>query len=108
MMNNSDNCGFIKDEGIVLLHKFSSLKGVLLHKNNLTRKGVEILSQGNFPHMMRLDFGKKVNDSAHNDIADEGIVFLHKFPTLKRIGLRNTSITGKGVQALSEGNFPSL
>ena len=57
MMNNSDKCGFIDDEEIVLLHKFPFLRGVLLHKNNLTRKGVEALSRGNFSSMVRLDLG---------------------------------------------------
>ena len=107
-MNNSDDFGSIGDEGMVLLHKFPSVRAVLLHKNSITKKGVEVLSKGKFPYISRLDLGTTVDNEAFNKIGDEGIVFLHKFPTLKRIGLRNTNITGKGVQTLSEGNFPSL
>ena len=38
-------------EGISFLHKFTSLKDLYLSKNQLTRKEVQILSEGGSPHL---------------------------------------------------------
>ena len=48
------------------------------------------------------------NYLGHNEIDDEGIIFLHKFPFLKVLNLSNNRITGEGVQSLSIGPFHCL
>ena len=49
-----------------------------------------------------------MNNLAGNNIGDKGIIFLHRFPTLKQLSLYSTRITGEGVKTLSEGEFPHL
>ena len=49
-----------------------------------------------------------MNNLAFNEIGDKGIIFLHRFPTLKQLHLWSTRITGEGVKTLSEGEFPHL
>ena len=107
MMNNSD-FNRIDDEGIIFLPHFPALQNLSLMGNKIKKKGVQCLSEGEFPHLEFLYLSKKVDILGFNEIGDEAILFLHRFPQLKVLGLQQTGLTGKGIQILSEGNFPHL
>ena len=44
-----------------------------------------------------------MNNPDENEIDDEGMIFLHKFPSLESLDLRKNKITSKGVEILSKG-----
>ena len=50
----------------------------------------------------------KSNNSDGNQIDDKGMVFLHKFTSLRRLYLSGNKITWKGVEILSGYDFPHL
>ena len=79
------------------LHKFKNLQYLDLSDVGLTHKGVEILSQGDFPHLSKLSLGNKTDILGGNDLDDQAIIFLHKFTTLKGLYLWSNDITDKGV-----------
>ena len=49
-----------------------------------------------------------MNNLGYNEIGDEAIIFLHQFPALQELYLHDARITGKGIEILSEGDFPHL
>ena len=69
--------------------------------------GVEIVGEGNF-HLHYLDLRNKDDKIGNNEIVDEGVQFLHNFQHLRSLNLRRNKITGKGVEILSQGEFPFL
>ena len=80
-INNIDD-NQIDDEGMIFLHKFTFLNILGLCKNKITEKGVQILSEGNFSHLQKLDLSIKKDNLGENPIGDEGIPFLCKFKTI--------------------------
>ena len=84
LSNKVDNIGhnYIRDE-VRPLHKFQKLELLYLTGVGLTHKGLEILSEGDFPHLSTLCIGNKIDILGGNHIGDQAIIFLHKFTTLK-------------------------
>ena len=100
-MGNNSGWNEIDDEGITWLHKLSTLKELDLSLNTITWKGVQTLSQGNFPYLQSLNLCKKGIILAYNLITDQGLIFLHEFATLEKLSLWSTGVTEKGVQILT-------
>ena len=64
---------------MVFLHKFTSLRRLYLSNNEITWKGVEVLSGYDFPHLYDLDLSNEKDNLGGNKIGDK----VEKIPKLK-------------------------
>ena len=73
----------------------------------MTGKGVQALSKCEFPYLLELSLSNKVGNIDDNKIGNE-VRPLHKFQNLKYLSLIGVGLTHKGVEILSQGDFPHL
>ena len=108
-MVNNQASNKIGDFGIPYLHAFPQLTSLSLWNCSLSSLGVKELSKLEFvPHLQRLQLRRIFNYSEYNQIGDEGVRHLEKFASLTYLELGTCGISGKGVEWLSEMEFPEL
>ena len=69
--------------------------------NSVTVEGLASITKRNWPKLQQLDLSS-------NKFGDEGIPYLKAFPNLKKLYLGGCGISTKGLQLLSELEFPNL
>ena len=54
---------FIDDEGVVFLHRFPNLRLLDISFNKITKEGIQVLGEGEFPNLHELYLRKKCDIS---------------------------------------------